>query len=71
MFTYVLVRPNGMWSFVENLSNVVVTNNNFEEKESGAKKMEITAALVHIKSVLKPNAAVLHCVCQKGMTIYR
>ena len=69
-FSYVLVRSNGSWSFVEKLSDIVDIEK-CEEKENSVERMDITEALQHIKCVIKPDLAVVHFVCFKGITTHR
>ena len=69
-FVYALVRPAGSWSFAERLSDIVDLTK-LEERGNSLKKMDITAALQHIKHVIQPDMALLHFVCLKGMTTYR
>jgi len=69
-FTYALVRPDGTWSFAKKLSHIVDMER-LEERENNVEKMDITAALQHIKSVVKPDLTLLHFLCLKGMTTYR
>ena len=69
-FTYAQVRPDGTWSFVKKLSDIVDVGR-LEERENNVEKMDITAALQHIKSVVKPDLTLLHFVCLKGITTYR
>ena len=69
-FVYALVRPAGSWSFAERLSDTVDLTK-LEERGNSLKKMDITAALQHIKHVIQPDMALLHFVCLKGMTTYR
>ena len=69
-FSYALVRPDGTWSFVKKLSDIVDVER-LQERKSNVVKMEITAALQHIKSVIKPDQALIHFPCLKGITTYR
>ncbi|XP_022803927.1 uncharacterized protein LOC111341238 [Stylophora pistillata] len=69
-FGYALVRPTGSWSFAERLSDIVDLKK-LEETENSVKKMDITAALQHIKHVIQPDMALVHFVCLKGITTYR
>ena len=69
-FSYALVKPTGTWSFVKKLSDVVDLEK-LVERENNVKKMNITTALQHIKDVLKPDLAILHFVCLKGVTSHR
>ena len=66
---YALVRPAGSWSFAERLSDIVDLTK-LEERGNSLKKVDITAALQHIKHVIQPDMALLHFVCLKGMTTY-
>nr|XP_058940958.1 D-alanine--D-alanine ligase-like [Pocillopora verrucosa] len=69
-FVYALVRPAGSWSFAERLSDIVDLTK-LEERGNSLKKVDITAALQHIKHVIQPDMALLHFVCLKGMRTYR
>ena len=66
----IVVRPDGTWSFVENLSSIIDVENR-EEIKNDVERVDLTAALQHIKSVIKPDLALIHFVCYKGTTIYR
>ena len=68
-FSYALARPDGTWSFVKKLSDIVDVERG-EERENDVEKMDITAALQHIKSVIKPDLALIHFVCLKGTTTF-
>ena len=41
------------------------------ERDMDDDSMEITAALQHIKLVIKPDLALVHFECYKGLTAYR
>ena len=69
-FSYAIVRPDGTWSFVEKLSSIIDVEKR-EEIKNDIERVDITAALQHIKSVIKPDLALIHFVCYKGTTIYR
>ena len=69
-FTYMLVRPGGLCSFVERLADVM-DSETLEEKLTDVKKIDITDALQKIKTDVKPDMALLHLFCEKGTTIYR
>ena len=69
-FVYALVRPAGSWSFVKRLSDIMDLTK-LEERGNSLKKMDITAALQHIKHVIRPDMALLHFFCLKGITTYR
>ena len=66
----IVVRPDGTWSFVENLSSIIDVENR-EEIKNDVERVDLTAALQHVKSVIKPDLALIHFVCYKGTTIYR
>ncbi|CAH3184391.1 unnamed protein product, partial [Porites evermanni] len=68
-FSYAVVRPDGTWSFVQKLSDIVDVEK-VEERENKVEKMETLAALQHIKSVIKPDLAFVHFYCLKGITTY-
>ena len=68
-FTYALARPDGTWSFVKQLSDIVDVER-VEERENNVEKMDVTAALQHIKSVIKPDLTLVHFVCLKGTTTF-
>lgn len=70
IFSYALVRPTGTWSFVKKLSDIVDLEK-LEERENNVKKMDITTALQYIMDVLKPDLALVHLQCLKGMTSHR
>jgi hypothetical protein len=55
---------------VEKLSSIIDVEK-AEEKKNEVEKYDLIAALQHIKSVIKPDLALIHCVCYKGATIYR
>ena len=68
--SYAIVRPNGSWSFADELAGVKFFEN--LEIENGEEYgIEITAALQHIKFVIKPDLALVHFLCLKGITAYR
>ena len=69
-FSYAIVRPDGTWSFVENLSSIIDVENR-EEVKNEVERVGLIDALQHIKSVIKPDLALIHFVCYKGTTIYR
>ena len=69
-FSYAIVRPDGTWSFVEKLSSIIDVEKK-EEIKNDVERVDLTAALQHIKSVIKPDLALIHLVCYKGTTIYR
>ena len=69
-FSYAVVRPDGTWSFVEKLSSIIDVEKK-EEIRNDVERVDLTAALQHIKSVIKPDLALIHFVCYKGITIYR
>ena len=69
-FNYAIVRPDGTWSFVENLSSIIDVENR-EEVKNEVERVGLIDALQHIKSVIKPDLALIHFVCYKGTTIYR
>ena len=69
-FSYAVVRPDGTWSFVEKLSSIIDVEKK-EEIKNEVERVDLTAALQHIKSVIKPDLALIHFVCYKGTTIYR
>lgn len=71
-FTYAIVRPNGSWSFSDDLSGVPMIESPEQiERDMDDDSMEITAALQHIKFVIKPDLALVHFECYKGLTAYR
>ena len=69
-FSYAIVRPDGTWSFVENLSSIIDVENR-EEIKNEVERVDLTDALQYIKSVIKPDLALIHFVYYKGTTIYR
>ena len=70
-FTYAIVRPNGSWSFADDLSGVTMIESPEQiESDTDDDSTEITAALQHIKFVIKPDLALVHFECYKGMTAY-
>ena len=51
-FTYAIVRPNGSWSFSDDLSGVPMIESPEQiERDMDDDSMEITAALQHIKFI--------------------
>ena len=68
-FSYALARPGGTWSFVKKLSDIVDVERG-EERENDVEKTDITAALQHIKSVIKPDLTLIHFACLKGTTAF-
>lgn len=69
-FTYAIARPDGTWSFVEKLDSIIDVEKR-EEKRNDVDRVDLTAALQRIKTVIKPDLALIHFVCHKGTTIYR
>ena len=68
--SYAIVRPDGYWSFADELAGVKFFENlHIEDGEECG--LEITAALQHIKFVIKPDLALVHFLCLKGITAYR
>ena len=68
--SYAIVRPDGTWSFVKKLSSIIDVEKR-EEIKNDVERVDLTAALQRIKSVIKPDLALIHFVCYKGTTIYR
>lgn len=68
--SYAIVRPDGYWSFVDELAGVKFFEN-LEIENGQDYGIEITAALQHIKFVIKPDLALVHFLCLKGITAYR
>ena len=69
-FSYALVRPDGTWSFLKKLSEIVDIEK-IEEKKNEVERVDIASAVQHIKSVINPDLALVHFVCLKGITTYR
>ena len=69
-FSYALVRPDGTWSFLKKLSEIVDIEK-IEEKKNEIERVDIASAVQHIKSVINPDLALVHFVCLKGITTYR
>jgi len=68
--SYAIVRPDGTWSFVKKLSSIIDVEKR-EEIKNDVERVDLTAALQLIKSVIKPDLALIHFVCYKGTTVYR
>jgi len=68
--SYAIVRPDGTWSFAKKLSSIIDVAKR-EEIENDVEKVDLTAALQCIKSVIKPDLVLIHFVCYKGTTLNR
>ena len=68
--SYAIVRPDGTWSFVDKLSSIIDVEKR-EEIKNDVERVDLAAALQHVKSVIKPDLALIHFVCHKGTSIYR